>query len=83
MPSADLIIWTAISALIVMLIGLIAFLMKFGLDRILAEIQGLRNDIKEADNEKAEMKLKQERMETRCHMIHGHDPTPCKANHPS
>lgn len=83
MPSADVVIWTAVSAMIVMLIGLIAFLMKFGLDRILAEIKGLRDDIKQNDAERAKMELRQERMETRCFLIHGHDPAPCKTNHPS
>lgn len=83
MPSADVVIWTAVSGMIVMMIALIAFLMKFGLDRILSEIQGLRTDIKESDTERNELKIEQERQKTRCHMIHGESPTPCKACHPS
>lgn len=83
MPSAEIIIWTAISGLIVLMIALIAFLMKFGLDRILAEIQGLRLDIKTENSERAKLELRQERMETRCKVIHGEDPMPCKSIHPS
>lgn len=81
MPSAEVVIWTAVSALIVLMIAFIAFLMKFGLDRILAEIQGLRNDIKEERGEREEMKRRQDRMETRCKIIHGEDPRPCKVQH--
>jgi hypothetical protein len=83
MPSPEIVIWTAVSGMIVMMIALIAFLMKFGLDRILTEIQGLRTDIKESDVERAEMKLWQKEMETRCHFIHGTNPSPCKTQHPS
>jgi hypothetical protein len=57
--------------------------MKFGLDRILEEIQGLRSDIKDSDADRAEMKLWQKEFETRCHFIHGQNPAPCKTNHPS
>lgn len=85
MPSADVVIWTAVSALIVMMIALIAYMMKFGLEfglnKILSEIQGLRNDIKIYREEVDNLKLKLRDMETRCHMIHGPEPTPCKSQH--
>lgn len=78
MPSSEAVIWTAISGLIILLITIIGFLLKYGLDGIKGEIRGLRDDIKKSDGDKEALKLEQERQKTRCIIIHGIEPQPCR-----
>lgn len=52
MPSADMIIYAAVSAFIAILLVIIGTLLLLGFNGIKDEIKGLREDIKEFDSEK-------------------------------